>query len=216
MMKNAMNYSTVTMLAAILIVSAAVAGCLEQSATTSTLQQTSDLAGKQILMIVAPAGFQDDEFEIPYRYFASNGSTVTVASKNVAKATGVKGTVLDVDIELSEVNSADYDAVVFVGGPGVESYKLYEDPDCLRIAREANEQNRIVAAICLAPNILANAGILEGKSATVWATTSAYITDMGAHYTGAAVERDGNIITANGPGASQRFAEMIVDTLKGL
>ncbi|MEN6511444.1 MAG: DJ-1/PfpI family protein, partial [Chloroherpetonaceae bacterium] len=68
--------------------------------------------------------------------------------------------------------------------------------------------------ICLAPVILANAGILKGKKATVSGTESKTIEVKGAKYTEPGVTIDGLIVTANAPRASRRFGQAIVELLK--
>ena len=70
-----------------------------------------------------------------------------------------------------------------------------------------------MAAICIAPAILAKAGILFGKKATVHPSGIDYLREANAICTEADVERDGNIITANGPVAASLFGQAIVDQL---
>jgi protease I len=73
---------------------------------------------------------------------------------------------------------------------------------------------RVVGAICLAPVILANAGVLKGKSATVAGTEAKAIEAAGARYTGPGVMVDGNVVTANAPKASRLFGVKIADLLE--
>jgi protease I len=62
---------------------------------------------------------------------------------------------------------------------------------------------------------LANAGLLKGVKATCYPSQEANLKDKGAHFTGLAVERDGLIITADGPKAAKAFGEKIAEALKG-
>ncbi len=87
------------------------------------------------------------------------------------------------------------------------------DPEAIRIAQEAAAEGKVLAAICVAPITLARAGVLEGKRATTSLPSSAIETE-GAIYTGATVERDGFVITASGPAASDQFGETIVAVLE--
>jgi protease I len=105
---------------------------------------------------------------------------------------------------------------VFIGGPGAEVY--FHDDTAHDLVNEAVAKNKVVAAICIAPCILAYAGVLNGKNATVWSDSKEYINILeaeGAHYTGDTVTVDGKLITANGPDATQSFAKMIVKLLAG-
>jgi protease I len=72
---------------------------------------------------------------------------------------------------------------------------------------------RVVAAICLAPVILARAGVLVGKRATVAGTFAAELEQCGATYTGPGVTVDGLVVTANAPKASRAFGEAIAQLL---
>jgi protease I len=101
--------------------------------------------------------------------------------------------------------------VIYVGGGG--SKLLFNNPEALAIAAEMNRQDKIVAAICLAPVILANAGVLRGHRATVAGTEAKTIVAKGAIYTGPGVTVDGNIVTGNGPKSSRLFGEKIVALL---
>ena len=72
-----------------------------------------------------------------------------------------------------------------------------------------------MAAICIAPVTLANAGLLKGRKATVYQSQTDALVRGGAHYTKAAVQVDGRIITADGPDSATRFGEAIRHALTG-
>lgn len=97
--------------------------------------------------------------------------------------------------------------VVFVGGGG--SKLLFNDADAIRIAQEMYRKGKIVSAICLAPVILANAGVLKNKKATVSGQEAKTIEVKGAIYTQPGVTIDWNIVTGNAPKSSQMFGETI-------
>lgn len=171
----------------------------------------ADIAGKKAVLIVAYENFRDEEFLEPRNLLESKGVKVTVASSRVGKATGMLGAEIQVDMLVKDVNVAEYDAVIFVGGTGATEY--FDDPVAHKIAQDAVAQGKIVAAICIAPAILANAGVLRNKSATCFATESDTLKKGGARYTRTPLERDGKIITAEGPKAAKNFAEAIVAAL---
>jgi protease I len=105
----------------------------------------------------------------------------------------------------------EYEAVVYVGGGG--SKLLFNNPLAQTIARVMYQQGKVVAAICLAPVILANAGLLRNKKATAAGTEAKTLENHGATYTGPGVTVDGNIVTANAPKASRLFGEKINEML---
>ena len=84
------------------------------------------------------------------------------------------------------------------------------NPDIHRIAKDMLGKNKIVAANYWAPAILANAGVLNGRKATVTPIESDVLTKNGAHYTGNALVVDGNIITGNGSATSELYADLVV------
>ncbi len=174
--------------------------------------QMFDLTGKNIVMVIAPDNFRDEELLEPKEIFEDSGASVVVASKGVSTAKGMLGATVDVDKDISEIDVKEYDAVIFIGGSGAFVY--FDDPTAISIAKNAYDQGKIVGAICIAPSILANAGILEGKRATVWSSEAGNLRDKGAQYTGDSVTRDGRIITANGPGAAAGFATKIAEILQ--
>lgn len=185
------------------------AGCVEKG------DIAMNLTGKKILMVVAFEGFRDEEFEEPYKIFTEAGASVTVASWQTGEAKGMLGKTITINTTINDVNVDDFDAVVFVGGIGAKNY--YDNEVALNIAKNAYEKGKIVAAICIAPGILAKAGILQGKKATIWDSGNgefiALLKEGGATYTGANVERDGNVITANGPHAAEEFGKTIASIL---
>jgi len=116
------------------------------------------------------------------------------------------------DLLLKDVAVSDYDAIVFVGGSGAQEY--WNDPVAHAIAKEAVAQGKVLAAICIAPTTLAKAGVLQGKKVTAFSSEAGALKACGANYTGASVERDGLLITANGPQAATKFAEEIAKALE--
>ena len=166
----------------------------------------------KIVMVVAPDGYQDIEFEVPRDAFLAKGHEVTVASKRTKLAKGALGGATKVDSDISDIQMSEYDALVFIGGGGASVY--FQDKVAHELAKTAHKQEKVIAAICIGPSILANAGILKGKRATAFPTEEGTLCDGGAGYSGDEVEVDGKIVTASGPPAAQKFAEEIVKLLE--
>ena len=170
-----------------------------------------DLSGKKILMVVAPDSFRDEELLEPKKIFENLNAEVTVASKGVSTAKGKLGATVDVDVDIADADANNYDAVVFVGGPGTTVY--FDDPAALKLAKDSYSLGKVTAAICIAPSILANAGVLEAKKATAFESEADNINAKSEGYTGETVTVDENIITGNGPEASKQFADAIANQL---
>jgi protease I len=105
----------------------------------------------------------------------------------------------------------EYDAIIFVGGQGASFY--WNDPTAHKIVKQAIEKGKIVAATCISPVTLANAGILKNKKATVWPSEADKLIEKGAIYTGTKVEVDDNIITAVGSEQIEEVSEAILKAL---
>lgn len=168
-------------------------------------------AEKKVVMIIAPKDFRDEELLKPKELLESRGAKVTVACSSLEEATGMLGAKVKPDVLLNDVKAEDFNAIVFVGGVGAKEY--WDDPTAQALAKEAVARGKVVAAICLAPVTLANAGVLEGRQATVWASERERIVAKGASYRDAALVRDGQILTSNGPEAAEEFGQGIASAL---
>ena len=172
------------------------------------------LTGKSVLMIIARQAFRDEELEVPRGILKNAGATITIASRSIQESVGMLGQVrLKPDLTLQKVDPTAYDAVVFIGGSGASEYFDYLPAH--NIAVKAYEAGKVVAAICIAPATLANAGVLKGKKAACLSTVKDTLMRGGARLSTAGVERDGRVITANGPQNARAFAEAIRDALAG-
>ncbi len=171
-----------------------------------------DLKEKKVLLVVAATNFRDEEFFQPFELLKRQGAAVTVASSRKDKATSVFGKTLTPDLRVADCQAADYDAVVFVGGPGAAEY--FKDPAALALARSAAESGKVLAAICIAPAILAEAGVLKGRKAVCFPGVRKQIARQGAIMGDRPVLQDGLILTATGPEAAQAFAEALAAMLK--
>ena len=169
------------------------------------------LSGKKILMVIAHKDFRDEEYREPRKVLEDAGAQITVASSSMNACKGMLGMQVKPDLLYTDARAGDYDAVVFVGGNGAQEY--WEDPKAHAIAREADKAGKIVSAICIAPVILANAGLLKGKEATVWPSESGQIEGKGARYRKAGVVRDGRFVTADGPASAAAFGKKLVEAL---
>jgi deglycase len=167
-----------------------------------------------VLIIIAPEQFSEKELFIIKTELENAGHSTVIASISSGSCSGSRQSTITATQSLSEVQTADYDGVVFVGGRG--SKTLFTNDDALRIAAEMSHANKITAAICLAPAILANAGVLENKRATAAKTEVKTLRSKNAEYTGPGVMVDGNIITGSGPGYSKRLVREIIARLGNL
>jgi protease I len=162
-------------------------------------------------MVIPPERFRDEELFETKAVLEDAGHHIAISSTKTGPCPGSRGGTASAAIKLDSVKIDNYDGVIFVGGGG--SKLLFSNQDAHKIARDMDRNGKIVAAICLAPVILANAGILKGRKATVAGTEAKTITEKGASYTGPGVTVDQNIVTANGPKSSRLFGQKIASLL---
>lgn len=189
---------------------------LEMTATSGARLYMLNLTNKKVVMIIAFRDFRDEEYFVSKEVLETAEVQVKTASNKIGKAIGADGGEVDVNYLVSELKPSDFDAIIFIGGAG--TLTNLDNEDSYRVAKETISQNKILAAICISPVILAKAGVLNGKKATVWSSSfdkSAIevLEDNGAVFQNEFVVIDGKIITGNGPTASKKFGEAIVGLL---
>ena len=167
----------------------------------------------KLLFIIANAGFQDEEFWIPYRVLSEQRHHCEFASWKGGKCRGSFGTTIEKSLTFEEVQAYEYAMLIFVGWSG--AYKEYfQNEKYLNLARKA----KAIAAICIAPTLLSDSGLLKGKQATGWDdgfwTQIKYLQQNGAIFKDEEVVQDWHLLTANGPAAATKFARTIADYLE--
>jgi 4-methyl-5(b-hydroxyethyl)-thiazole monophosphate biosynthesis len=118
------------------------------------------------------------------------------------------------DTTLEQLGETHWDLIALPGGlPGADH--LAGDARLLRLLRETAARGGVVAAICAAPKVLAQEGLLDGKRATAYPGCVDWGAYPQATNTGGAVEVDGHVITSRGPGTAMDFALALVEKLQG-
>lgn len=135
--------------------------------------------------------------------------TVGVTGKNVTSSCNIK---VEADITIDDFSYNDVEAIILPGGmPGtvnLENNKVVQSA-----IDKAIKDNVIICAICAAPSILGNKGLLKGIEATAFPSFIEYLD--GAVISEKFVVRSGNFITARGAGVSVDFGLEIVSAIKG-
>lgn len=125
-----------------------------------------------------------------------------------------RGTVLLPDIALDEALEQDYDMVILPGGqPGADN--LDRDARIHKLLQKMAAHGKYTAAICAAPKVLADAGLLKNRRATSFPGSLNTAQLIGVDYQEAAVVRDGPVITSRGPGTAMDFALTLIEILAG-
>jgi protease I len=168
-------------------------------------------SGYNILFIIAHNNFCDEEYHKSRAVFESFGFKCKVASSKLNPAVGMEGLSVKPDLQIRNIRVKKYNALCLIGGVGCIEY--WHNKMVHNLIIEANNDGLLLCAICLAPVILANAGLLKGVRVTAYPSAASYMERKGADYSHKSVEIEKNIITANGPDAAEVFARKVSDIL---
>lgn len=136
--------------------------------------------------------------------------TVSVTEEYMIR--GSHGIAVQTEDLFDEVNLEEFDMIVLPGGlPGTTNLGAHSG--VRRIVKDFAEGGKYVAAICAAPTLLSDLGLLKGKRVTCYPDMERKIS--GAILTGAPAMVDGNIITGQGVGAAVDFALELIAVLLG-
>jgi protease I len=170
---------------------------------------------RRILYVIAPERFRDEELAVPKRALESAGHVVSVASTRPGEAIGMLGARVVPDVTIAQAREADVDALVIAGGAGAPQH-LWDCAPLATLVRQLHAGGKPLGAICLAPPVLARAGVLDGRRATTFPTDRAIVELKrgGATYVKEPVVRDGTIVTASGPEAAEAFGAALVQLVE--
>ncbi len=159
--------------------------------------------GRQVIFVLAD-GFEELELTAPADILKRMGCNVVFAGLNSIEVTGAHGFRYVADMLLREADAVNADAVILPGGmPG--SRYLLESKALAEILRIRDSAGRLCAAICAAPAVLEHAGIVRGRTITGYPGCEQLSGSDSCRFSGAMTERDGNLVTAKGPGAACLF-----------
>lgn len=172
---------------------------------------------KKAVLVIAYRNFQDREYSATKEVLENGGMETKTASDKKGIAEGAAGLKVVADLLVEEVKPADFEAVIFIGGGGALEH--LDNEISYNLIRETIKQNKILAAICISPVILAKAGALKDKKVTVWRDDFnkepvKILQENGAEFIDKKVVADGKIITADGPEAAEEFGEIILKAIR--
>jgi protease I len=178
----------------------------------------------KVLMLTGDGG-ESLEVMYPYQRLLEAGHEVTIAAPSAKKIQTVvhdfeegfdtytekAGYLVQADLAFSDVDPKDYDALLIPGGRGPEY--LRNDPDVTRIVRHFFEEDVPVAAICHAALILANAGVVEGRSMAANPALQPDVEVAGGTFVDREAVVDGKLVTSRAwpdhPGFMREFLKML-------
>lgn len=160
-------------------------------------------------LVVLATGVEEVEAVTPIDLLRRAGIDVTVASLGTEKrVVGRTSITIEADTDLASALRRNYEVVVLPGGPGVKH--LRATPAVLTLVEQQAASGRLVAAICAAPTVLKDAGVLLGRRHTAHFSVESELPEA---LKSEAVVRDGNVITSRGAGTAVPFALEIIRAL---
>jgi protease I len=168
----------------------------------------------KVLVAIAPERYRDEELDEPLAVFTGKGLEYEISSVRRGTCRGMLGGKVTATMGFDEADPASYDGIVIIGGAGSPAY-LWGSRELADLVQAFHAARKVIAAICLSPVVLARAGILKGRNATLFRSADA-ISEMikgGAILANTAVVEDGLVITADGPAAARAFGEAVVAAL---
>lgn len=163
---------------------------------------------KRVLCVITD-GFEEIETITPVDLLRRAEVEVVMASLDGAPVTGRCGVKVVPDAAVGGVKGDGFDLLLLPGGPGVKA--LREDGRAAELAKAFYESGKKVAAICAAPLILHDAGVLDGHRFTSHSSTWNELTDAEDER----VVEDGALITSRGAGTALDFGFALVEFLAG-
>jgi protein deglycase len=142
------------------------------------------------------------------------GFEVVTAGLDERPVKASRGMTLLPQTTIERVLDEAFDMIVLPGGqPGATH--LNEDPRIHQLLKRLSDEGHYTAAICAAPKVLADAGLLAGKRATAYPGTFDDTQATGVSATEERVVRDGQVVTSRGPGTAMDFALELIELLAG-
>jgi protease I len=173
------------------------------------------IPGKRVA-ILATHGFEQSELEVPRDKLKAAEATVHVVSPEKGEIRGWEekdwGRPVKVDRNLADVSVDDYDAIVLPGGQ-INPDLLRINADALEFIRAFFDQKKTVAAICHAPWLLIETGIIKGRRATSYRSIKTDVINAGAKWEDSPVVVDQGVITSRNPGDLDAFSAKVIEEI---
>ena len=171
------------------------------------------LKGKTVA-ILATNGFEQVELTEPKEALEEAGATTCVIAPDGPSIKSWDetdwGTTVQVDRTLDDADAADYDALLLPGGV-LNPDQLRMNEDAISFVKAFFASNKPVAAICHGPQLLIEAGVVDGRSLTSYSSIQTDLVNAGAEWRDEELVQDGNLTTSRNPGDLPVFNKAIVD-----
>lgn len=169
------------------------------------------------ILIMATNGFEQSELEVPLHKLKEAGADVDVASPDGGEIRGWQhkdwGNRIESDLEITDVDVEDYDALVLPGGV-INPDILRTNDDAVNLVREFVDSGKVVAAICHGPWMLVQADAVRGRDVTSWKSVRKDLENAGGNWMDKDVVTDNGIITSRSPADLDAFVAKIIEEVR--
>lgn len=173
------------------------------------------------ILIMATDGFEQSELLVPQQKLSEAGATVEVAApKSRMKPDEIRGwdkkdwgESVKVDKDVESADPSAYDALVLPGGQ-INPDKLRVEPKAIEIIRSFYSSGKVIAAICHAPWLLVEAGVIKGKKCTSYHSIKTDVMNAGGQWRDETVVTDQGVITSRNPGDLDAFVNKIIEEVR--
>jgi len=169
------------------------------------------------IAILATNGFEESELVSPKEAMEKAGFSVDVISPESGEIKGWKdgnwSKSIKVDKKLSDVNAKNYNALMLPGGV-INPDKLRIIKDALDFVRDFFKQEKPVAAICHAPQLLISAGVVKGRKLTSFSSIKDDLVNAGANWVDEEVVVDHGFVTSRNPDDLPAFNKKLIEEIK--
>ncbi|SHI52454.1 type 1 glutamine amidotransferase domain-containing protein [Pseudozobellia thermophila] len=169
------------------------------------------------IAILATNGFEESELASPKEAMENEGFQVDIVSLEAGEikgwADGNWSNAYKVDKTLDQVNATDYNALMLPGGV-INPDLLRREDRALTFVRDFFKQEKPVAAICHAPQVLISANVVEGRKLTSFTSIKDDLVNAGAHWVDEEVVVDQGFVTSRNPGDLPAFNAKLIEEIK--
>ena len=167
--------------------------------------------------IITENGFEEVELTSPKKVMEDAGIKVDVISpqKNKVKAWDKDHWSIEipVDVNITDANADDYDALMIPGGV-MNPDKMRTNEDCVQFAKDFLESGKPVAAICHGPQLLIETGLLNGREMTSYPSLKTDLINAGVNWKDEEVIVDNGLVTSRSPKDLEAFNKKLLEEIK--
>jgi len=172
----------------------------------------NNLTQNSFLIFLPKKDFNEEEFTIIKKRLLKAEKQVFITSDDHSVCSGNKGMKVKSDTSFYNVNVNNFSSLILIGGSGSRNY--WKNESLHKIIKKFFDANKVVAAICSSPVILAKSGILQNKKATCYSEDKMELINSGIDYQDRNIVIDGNVVTADNVQSALQFAESVLHLTK--